>query len=91
METKTKTATYTKRAIDAYKQRCKEIDLEAYNARNCEYQRKSLEKKASNSTEEQKLETKEKLRVYMKEYRLKQFKKKQDMIEGPQYPNRVTS
>jgi hypothetical protein len=77
MDSKIKTPSYTKRAIDAYKQRCKEINIEKYNARNNEYNAKSRQKKQENSTEEQLNEKREANKKYMKVYNAKVKQQKQ--------------
>lgn len=69
-----KTPSYTRKAQKAYNLRLIAADKEAYNQRNNEYLIRYKEKKNLTTTEEQKIEEKEKTREYMKTY-MKQYMK----------------
>lgn len=69
-----KTPSYTRKAQQAYINRQKEKDLEAYNKRNVQYMQNVINKLKDEGKYE---EFKESKRNYMREYRLK----KQNLIK----------
>ena len=71
-----KTPIYIKKAQQAYINRQKEIDLEAFNKRNALYMQKTINKIKEQGKYE---EYKEHKREYMKQYRLKAKEAKQDL------------
>ena len=66
-----KTPSYVRKAQEAYKERLKDKDIDEYNKRNNEYNKRYRDNKKSTMTEEEKQAYNQAMKIYMKEYRAK--------------------
>jgi hypothetical protein len=75
-----KTPNYVRKAQDAYRERLKDKDIDEYNKRNNEYNKRYRDNKRANMSDEEKQAYNQVMKIYMKNYRLK--KNNSDVVEN---------